>query len=125
MTRVGLVGLGYWGPNLARNFDALPGAELAWLCDGSQDAVDRWSAAFPHAQVISLGATALTLAAFQDNLIFFRSPSDVAREAPPAKLDTRARSTALSRPTSRGATPKLAGSHGALPRGAKRPRMSR
>ena len=27
-------------------------------------------------------ATALTLTAFQDNLVFFRSPSDVAREAP-------------------------------------------
>ena len=29
--RIGLAGLGYWGPNLARNFDEL--AELAWLCD--------------------------------------------------------------------------------------------
>ncbi len=32
--RVGVVGLGYWGPNLARNFAALPGAELRWCCDG-------------------------------------------------------------------------------------------
>lgn len=33
---------------------------------------------------IGLGsATALTLTAFQDNLVFFRSPSDVAREVPP------------------------------------------
>jgi predicted dehydrogenase len=31
--RLGVVGLGYWGPNLARNFDALPGCELAWCCD--------------------------------------------------------------------------------------------
>jgi cytochrome c-type biogenesis protein CcmE len=29
-------------------------------------------------------ATALTLTAFQDNLVFFRSPSDVARDAPTA-----------------------------------------
>jgi predicted dehydrogenase len=29
--RVGQVGLGYWGPNLARNFDYL--ADLRWLCD--------------------------------------------------------------------------------------------
>lgn len=35
--RIGVVGLGYWGPNLARNFDALPGCELAWCCD-EQDA---------------------------------------------------------------------------------------
>ncbi len=31
--RVGVAGLGYWGPNLARNFAAIPGAELAWCCD--------------------------------------------------------------------------------------------
>jgi hypothetical protein len=29
--RIGQVGLGYWGPNLARNFDYL--ADLRWLCD--------------------------------------------------------------------------------------------
>ena len=34
--RVGVVGLGYWGPNLARNFDALPGCELAWCCDADE-----------------------------------------------------------------------------------------
>ena len=32
--QVGVVGLGYWGPNLARNFDALPGCKLSWCCDG-------------------------------------------------------------------------------------------
>ena len=30
-------------------------------------------------------ATALTLTAFQDNLVFFRSPSDLAREAAAAR----------------------------------------
>jgi predicted dehydrogenase len=49
--RVGVVGLGYWGPNLARNFDALPGAELAWICDGSEEARERWSQALPGARV--------------------------------------------------------------------------
>ena len=33
--RVGVVGLGYWGPNLARNFSALDDCELTWLCDDS------------------------------------------------------------------------------------------
>ena len=33
---VGVVGLGYWGPNLARNYSQLPGAELRWCCDGSE-----------------------------------------------------------------------------------------
>ncbi len=36
--RVGVVGLGYWGPNLARNLAAIAGCELAWLCDASPEA---------------------------------------------------------------------------------------
>jgi predicted dehydrogenase len=39
--RVGVVGLGYWGPNLARNFSSLPGCELAWCCDSSPEARAR------------------------------------------------------------------------------------
>ncbi|MEA2300057.1 MAG: hypothetical protein QOE44_592 [Solirubrobacteraceae bacterium] len=31
---VAVAGLGYWGPNLARNFDGLAGCELRWCCDG-------------------------------------------------------------------------------------------
>jgi predicted dehydrogenase len=49
VTRVGVVGLGYWGPNLARNFEGLPGVELAWLCDVSEDALLRTGATFPSA----------------------------------------------------------------------------
>ena len=48
--KIGVVGLGYWGPNLARNFDRLPEAELRWLCDSSDEALARWGAAFPSAQ---------------------------------------------------------------------------
>jgi predicted dehydrogenase len=47
-TRVALVGLGYWGPNLARNFDDL--AELRWLCDASPDALDRFGSRYPAAK---------------------------------------------------------------------------
>ena len=50
MTTIGVVGLGYWGPNLARNFDRLPDAELTWVCDESEEAVARWGAAFPSAR---------------------------------------------------------------------------
>ncbi len=32
-TRIGLVGYGYWGPNLARNFHALPDARLVAVAD--------------------------------------------------------------------------------------------
>ncbi|MBA2506498.1 MAG: Gfo/Idh/MocA family oxidoreductase [Thermoleophilaceae bacterium] len=48
--RVGVVGLGYWGPNLARNFDRLPEAELAWICDGSDDQRERFAREFPDAR---------------------------------------------------------------------------
>ncbi len=45
--RLGVAGLGYWGPNLARNFAAVPGCELAWLCDADEDACRRVAAAHP------------------------------------------------------------------------------
>ncbi|NLT05401.1 MAG: Gfo/Idh/MocA family oxidoreductase [Solirubrobacterales bacterium] len=48
---VGVVGLGYWGPNLARNFDRLREAELRWICDGSAESRERWGEAFPDARV--------------------------------------------------------------------------
>jgi predicted dehydrogenase len=50
VTRVGVVGLGYWGPNLARNFDRLPEADLAWLCDESAKTLERLGRAFPGAR---------------------------------------------------------------------------
>jgi predicted dehydrogenase len=49
--RVGLVGLGYWGPNLARNFDALPGVELAWICDGREEIRDKFAAIYRQARL--------------------------------------------------------------------------
>jgi predicted dehydrogenase len=49
VTKVALAGLGYWGPNLARNFDEL--AELAWLCDLSEENRERFAARFPNARM--------------------------------------------------------------------------
>ena len=46
--RVGVAGLGYWGPNLARNFDEL--ADLAWLCDLDPDLRARFAARYPNAR---------------------------------------------------------------------------
>ncbi len=36
--RIGVAGLGHWGPNLARNFAEI--AELSWLCDSDPDRND-------------------------------------------------------------------------------------
>jgi len=46
--RTGVVGLGYWGPNLARNIDALASAELTWCCDDRPQACERLAAAHPR-----------------------------------------------------------------------------
>ena len=51
--RVGVVGLGYWGPNLARNFDALAGVELAWCCDSSEERRNQLSALHRSARLTS------------------------------------------------------------------------
>jgi predicted dehydrogenase len=49
--RIAVVGLGYWGPNLARNFAAIDGCELAWCCDPSDEALDRIAGQFPQARL--------------------------------------------------------------------------
>lgn len=46
--RVGVAGLGHWGPNLARNFDEL--AELAWLCDIQPETLERYGRRWPQAR---------------------------------------------------------------------------
>ncbi|HEX4189309.1 MAG TPA: Gfo/Idh/MocA family oxidoreductase [Solirubrobacteraceae bacterium] len=48
--RVGVVGLGYWGPNLARNLAAVAGCEVSWLCDASEQARARLERSFPGAR---------------------------------------------------------------------------
>ena len=49
--RVGVVGLGYWGPNLARNFDRLPGAELAYCCDLDEENLAKARSLYPNTVV--------------------------------------------------------------------------
>jgi predicted dehydrogenase len=48
---IGLVGLGYWGPNLARNFDNL--AELGWLCDLDEEHLSAYAGRYPAATTTS------------------------------------------------------------------------
>jgi predicted dehydrogenase len=46
--RVGVVGLGYWGPNLARNFARV--GELAWACDLSDENRAKYEPLYPGAR---------------------------------------------------------------------------
>src|ERR1700761_8435724 len=50
LIRIGVAGLGYWGPNLARNFAGLPDCELRWLCDGSAAALTKTAERYPGAR---------------------------------------------------------------------------
>jgi predicted dehydrogenase len=50
--RIGVAGLGYWGPNLARNFAAIPGAELVACCDRDEEARARLTRLFPGTPVL-------------------------------------------------------------------------
>jgi predicted dehydrogenase len=47
--KVGVVGLGYWGPNLARNFDEL--GALGALCDLDPALRERFARRFPGARI--------------------------------------------------------------------------
>lgn len=44
---VGIVGLGYWGPNWLRNFAAIEGCELRWGCDLSPDRTAKFARQYP------------------------------------------------------------------------------
>jgi predicted dehydrogenase len=49
VTRIAVVGLGHWGPNLARNFDQL--AELAWICDMDEGVRGAFASRYGRARV--------------------------------------------------------------------------
>jgi predicted dehydrogenase len=44
--RVGVVGLGYWGPNIARNLATIDGCDVRWLCDGDPHALEKLASSF-------------------------------------------------------------------------------
>jgi predicted dehydrogenase len=51
VVRVGVVGYGYWGPNIVRNLQALDNAQLVAVCDRSDTALRRAGKACPGVQL--------------------------------------------------------------------------
>src|SRR5438128_8212658 len=45
--RVGVIGYGYWGPNIVRNLHALDHCEVAAICDRSPAALGRARRVYP------------------------------------------------------------------------------
>jgi predicted dehydrogenase len=51
MIRVGVIGYGYWGPNIVRNFSAVDQSRVVTVCDKSTKSLDRAHQAHPHLQL--------------------------------------------------------------------------
>ncbi len=50
---IGVVGMNYWGPNLARNFDRLDGCRVTWICDRDDAVLDRHRPAYRNSRFTS------------------------------------------------------------------------
>lgn len=48
-TTIGVIGCGYWGPNLLRNFAENEGARLRWLCDLDERRLEALGRRYPSA----------------------------------------------------------------------------
>src|SRR5580704_7991380 len=48
--KIGVVGLGYWGPNLARNFRSLPDCTLKMMCDVSESRLKHMRGLYPEVE---------------------------------------------------------------------------
>src|ERR1700746_1253502 len=53
MLKFGVIGYGYWGPNIVRNLRGLEGCQLVGICDQSPAARKRIQAAHPGVPVFS------------------------------------------------------------------------
>jgi predicted dehydrogenase len=51
MIRIGVIGYGYWGPNVVRNLRTLDGCEVATVCDRSPAALSRVAQACPDVAI--------------------------------------------------------------------------
>jgi predicted dehydrogenase len=58
--RLAVVGLGYWGPNLVRNFHELPCASLELVCDERAEALHNIAARYPALRTTADFADVLT-----------------------------------------------------------------
>ena len=48
--KVGVVGCGYWGPNLIRNFRSLPDCSLKLMCDISEPRLKHLRTLYPEVE---------------------------------------------------------------------------
>jgi len=49
--RVGVIGVGYWGPNLVRNFSSLPNTQCVWAVDLDEERLNHVQGLYPTLEV--------------------------------------------------------------------------
>lgn len=60
MIRVGVIGYGYWGPNVVRNFNIANKSEVVMVCDERPEALQRVLDIYPHIKITRSSAEVLT-----------------------------------------------------------------
>jgi len=49
--KIGVIGLGYWGPNLVRNFSTVPGSKVAMVCDLREERLQIIKKSYPSIEI--------------------------------------------------------------------------
>src|SRR2546426_11478390 len=60
MIRIGVIGYGYWGPNIVRNLRGLEGCQVASVCDQNPAALKRAGQTYPDLAVTATPSDLLT-----------------------------------------------------------------
>ena len=53
MLRIGVIGYGYWGPNIVRNFSMANESQVTMVCDINPQVLKKVKKAYPHIRVTS------------------------------------------------------------------------
>jgi predicted dehydrogenase len=60
MIKIGIIGYGYWGPNVVRNFLSTEGAQIISICDINKDALSKARKTYPKLKMVSNSSEILT-----------------------------------------------------------------
>ncbi len=60
MIKIGVIGYGYWGPNIVRNFQAVDHCKVGYVSDLNQKSLDRAQKSFPSVEVTKFPDEVLT-----------------------------------------------------------------
>ena len=53
MTKIAIVGFGYWGKNLVRNFNGLDICDLIYVCEKNEKLAQQCKVQYPNVTVVS------------------------------------------------------------------------